>query len=453
MYSTSSTALASAARRSKVRYGIVALLFFVTAINYGDRSSMSMVGAPMSRELGLDSISLGYIFSAFSWAYVIAQVPGGWLLDRFGSRRVYFISIISWSILTFIQGFVGIFSNVFMIISALVLLRFLVGFAEAPSFPGNSRIVAAWFPGNERGTASAIFNSAQYFATVMFAPLMGWIIHTINWQSVFFVMGGAGIVASFIWLLVVHNPDKHPWINKAEFEYIEQGGGLVRIDAARQANNSKITGFRWGAVKQLFSSRMMVGVFIAQYCVNALTYFFISWFPVYLIQARHMSILKVGIVAAIPALCGFAGGILGGVISDGIKRMGFSLTLARKLPIICGMLLSTSMIAANYVNINPVVILVMAMAFFGKGMGALGWAVMSDIAPKEITGLSGGVFNMVGNMSGIVTPIVIGYIIRDTGSFNGALLFVGAHAVVAVVSYLVVVGPIKRLELQSVSEG
>jgi MFS transporter, ACS family, glucarate transporter len=447
MKSSTAAVAAVSARRSKVRYGIVALLFLVTAINYGDRATMSMVGAPMSKQLGLDSVSLGYIFSAFSWAYVIGQIPGGWLLDRFGSRRVYFWSIVTWSSLTLLQGFVSIFSNAFMIVSALVLLRFLVGFAEAPSFPGNSRIVAAWFPANERGTAAAIFNSAQYFATVMFAPLMGWIIHTINWQSVFFVMGVSGIAASFVWLLVIYDPDKHPSINHAEFEYIEQGGGLVRIDAARVANGQSAS-FRWDVIKQLFSSRMMVGVFIAQYCINALTYFFISWFPVYLIQARHMSILKVGIVAAIPALCGFAGGILGGLMSDGLQRLGFSLTVSRKLPIVLGMLLSTSIVVANYVNIDAVVIAVMALAFFGKGIGALGWAVMSDIAPKEITGLSGGVFNMIGNMSGIVTPIAIGYIVKDSGSFNGGLAFVAAHAVLAVISYLVIVGPIKRFELR-----
>ncbi|WP_026440658.1 MFS transporter [Acidocella facilis] len=443
----SSSVVTAALRRSKVRYGIVAMLFLVTAINYGDRASMSMVGAPMSKQLGIDPIGLGYIFSAFSWAYVVAQIPGGWLLDRFGSRRVYFWSIFSWSVVTALQGFVTIFSSTTEIIIMLVLLRCLVGLAEAPSFPGNSRIVAAWFPANERGTAAAIFNSAQYFATVMFAPLMGWLIHTINWQSVFFVMGGAGILASLLWLKVIHNPDAHPSINKAELEYIEQGGGLVRIDTVKPGA-ALAPGFRTEAVKQMFASRMMVSVFVAQYCINALTYFFISWFPVYLVQARHMSILKVGIVAAIPAICGFAGGVLGGVLSDALQRMGLSLSLSRKIPIIGGMLLSMSILAANYTNINAVVIAVMAIAFFGKGVGALGWAVMADIAPREITGLTGGVFNMIGNASGIVTPIVIGYIVKDTGSFNGALGFIAAHAFVAVLCFAVLAGPLKRFEIR-----
>lgn len=139
--------------------------------------------------------------------------PGGWLLDRFGSKRVYFWSIFIWSMFTLLQGFVDIFSG-FGIIVALFTLRFLVGLAEAPSFPGNNRIVAAWFPAQERGTAVAIFNSAQYFATVIFAPIMGWLTHEVGWSHVFFFMGGLGIIISFVWLKVIHEPNQHPGVNQ-----------------------------------------------------------------------------------------------------------------------------------------------------------------------------------------------------------------------------------------------
>jgi Sugar phosphate permease len=149
-------------KRTNARYWIVVMLFIVTSFNYGDRATISIAGSAMSKDIGLDSVGLGYIFSAFSWAYVIGQIPGGWLLDRFGSKRVYFWSIFLWSLFTLLQGFVDLFSG-FGIVVSLFLLRFMVGLAEAPSFPGNSRIVAAWFPAQERGTAVAIFNSAQYF--------------------------------------------------------------------------------------------------------------------------------------------------------------------------------------------------------------------------------------------------------------------------------------------------
>ena len=428
--SSLSQAASSVEKRTNARYWIVVMLFIVTSFNYGDRATLSIAGSEMAKDIGLDPVGMGYVFSAFSWAYVIGQIPGGWLLDRFGSKRVYFWSIFIWSMFTLLQGFVDIFSG-FGIIVALFTLRFLVGLAEAPSFPGNSRIVAAWFPAQERGTAVSIFNSAQYFATVIFAPIMG-------------------IVISFIWLKVIHEPNQHPGVNQKELEYIAAGGALINMD--QQNTKVKVPfSVKWGQIKQLLGSRMMIGVYIGQYCINALTYFFITWFPVYLVQARGMSILKAGFVASVPAVCGFIGGVLGGIISDWLMRRTGSLNIARKTPIVMGMLLSMVMVFCNYVNVEWIIIGFMALAFFGKGIGALGWAVMADTAPKEISGLSGGLFNMFGNISGIVTPIAIGYIVGTTGSFNGALIYVGVHALIAVLSYLVLVGDIKRIELKPVA--
>jgi MFS transporter, ACS family, glucarate transporter len=202
-----------------------------------------------------------------------------------------------------------------------------------------------------------------------------------------------------------------------------------------------------GYLKQLMQSRMMIGIYLGQFCINAITYFFITWFPIYLVQQRGMSILNAGIVASIPAICGFSGGVLGGVWSDFLIRRGRSLTSSRKIPIVAGMLLSMTMVLCNYVDAQWLVICVMALSFFGKGIGALGWAVMSDAAPREIAGLSCGLFNMFGNLSSITTPIIIGAIIQGTGSFNGALVFIVANAFVAILSYLFVAGDIKRLVL------
>ena len=321
----------------------------------------------------------------------------------------------------------------------------MLGVAELPSFPGNSRVVAAWFPRQERATASAIFNSAQYFATVIFAPLMGWITYEFGWPWVFGVMGGLGLILTAGWLKLVYSPVDHPMANRAEVDYIAAGGGLVNMD--QPATKDADGGAKWDYIRQMFANRMMVGVFIGQYCISAVTYFFITWFPIYLVQARGMSILKAGFVASLPAICGFLGGILGGVISDWMLRRGASLTTARKTPIVAGMLLSMAMIACNYTDLQWVVVAVMALAFFGKGVGALGWAVMSDAAPREVTGLAGGVFNMCGNLSAISTPIAIGFIIQTTGSFNGALIFVAANGLLAAVSYVVIVGEIKRMVL------
>ena len=424
------TSVPHALRATRVRYFVLALLFIATTINYADRASMSIAGSAIQKDFHIDAVSLGYIFSAFGWSYVVAQLPGGWLLDRFGSRRVYGFSIFLWSVFTLFQGAIGFLAGG-AAIAALFALRLLVGLAEAPSFPANSRIVAAWFPANERGTASAIFNSAQYAATVIFAPLMGWLVHAFGWHSVFLVMGVLGIVMAIAWRFFMKDPKDHPRINRAEIEYIEAGGGLVDLDRASQSTTKKQHGPDLRHVKQLLRSRMLMGIYLAQYCINALTYFFISWFPVYLVQARGMSILKAGFVASVPAICGFLGGILGGIISDALLRRGPSLSVARKVPIVFGMLLSMSMVICNYVDAQVIVVAVMGLAFFGKGLGALGWAVNSDTAPKEIAGLSGALMNTFGNLSSITTPIAVGYIVGHTGSFNGALVFVGLHGLVA----------------------
>jgi len=436
-------------KQTHIRYLILLMLFIVTTINYADRATISIAGAAIQEDLGIDAVSLGFIFSAFGWTYVLGQIPGGWLLDRFGSKRVYAASIFTWSLFTLLQSFVGHISFLSVVVS-LFILRLLVGLAEAPSFPGNARVVAAWFPARERGTASAIFNSAQYFGTVLFAPLMGWITYAFGWEYVFIVMGTVGMLFSLVWLKVIYNPTEHPRINEAELSYIEQNGGLVDMDQASKVagKDRQKNGPKWAYIKQLLTNRMLLGVYLAQYCINSITYFFLTWFPVYLVQERGMSILKAGFVASLPAICGFIGGILGGICSDYLLRRGNSLSLARKTPIVIGLTLSTTMIICNYVDTEWLVIAIMTLAFFGKGLGALGWAVVSDTSPKQISGLSGGIFNTFGNFAAITTPIVIGYIINSTGSFEWALVYVALNAIVAVFSYLVIVGPIKRVELK-----
>jgi MFS transporter, ACS family, glucarate transporter len=434
-------------KAGRVRWSILAILFIVTTINYADRATISIAGPELKKLLGLSSVQMGYIFSAFAWSYVVAQLPGGWLLDRYGSKITYFFSIFLWSLFTLMMGWVGFFTGA-SAVAFLFVLRLLIGVAEAPSFPGNSRITSSWFPTAERGLAAAIFNSAQYFATVLFAPLMGWLVHTYGWQSVFYVMGGIGMVMAVVWLKTIYGPKEHPRVTTAELAYVQQGGALIDLESGT-AHGSAVKRNTWATIKELLSSRMLLGIYIGQYCINTLTYFFLTWFPVYLVQERHMTILKAGFVAALPAVAGFLGGMLGGFISDRMIKRGFSVSVARKTPIVGGMLLAISMIGCNYVSADWLVVAIMSLAFFGKGIGALGWAVVSDTSPKEAGGLSGGLFNAFGNTAGITTPIVIGYILDATGSFAGALIFVGANAVVAIACYLFVVGNIKRVELKS----
>lgn len=431
-------------KRTNVRYLIILLIFVITTINYADRASFSIAGDAASRDLGLDSVELGYILSAFAWAYVLGQIPGGALLDKFGTRMVYTSAIMLWSVFTLLQGLAGLLAGS-AAFAVLFGMRMLVGLSESPSFPGNARIVANWFPTSERGTASAIFNSAQYFSLVVFAPFMGWLVHSFGWRSVFYVMGILGAIGAFIFWRFIRSPEDHPLANEAEVAFIREGGGITSLEAGPDTQRAA---FSWSNVRQVLSSRMLVGIFIGQYGINVLTYFFITWFPIYLVQERGMSILEAGFLAAVPALCGFAGGVLGGVISDYLLRRTGSATIARKAPLLIGMLLACSIIGCVYVDAEWLIITLMALSFFGKGVGSLGWAIVSDTSPKDFVGVTGGIFNTCGNVAGIVTPIVIGYLVGASGNFDSALVYVGAHCLLVIAAYFLIVGKIERLTLK-----
>jgi ACS family glucarate transporter-like MFS transporter len=426
------------------RYEVIALLFIMMIINQGDRATLSIAGASLSSEVGLNHAEMGWLFSAFAWAYMLLQLPGGLLIDRFGSVKVLGLAIIGWSVFTAAIGTVAMMP-IGLAFFAVFALRFLVGVAEAPCFPANSKIVSMWFPTAERGTATAIFNSSQYFAAVVFTPLLAWISTRWGWPWIFYVMGVAGIVTGLLFILRVKAPVDHHSVTEVEIEEITAGGANLQEQpasaGARQSWSESLA-----SARGLLGQRMFLGIYIAQFCITTLTFFFLTWFPVYLVQQRHMSILNAGLMAAVPAIFGFIGGIGGGMISDWLLRKGLSLTLARKLPIFIGMALSMTMILCNYVETDTLVLLFMALAFFGKGMGALGWAIIADVSPKRSAGMNGAIFNTFGSLAGIVTPVVIGYIVQATGSFNGALVYVALNAAGAFFCYLFVVGELRRPE-------
>jgi ACS family glucarate transporter-like MFS transporter len=439
------TAADSAPRNSHIRFWIIAVLFIVSSINYASRATLSFAAVPLGKEIQLSTVELGYIFSAFGWSYVIGQIPGGALLDRYGSRPIYLWSITLWAVFTLAQAFVSSLAFIPVFVS-LFALRFALGFAESPSFPANARIVANWFPNAERGTASAIFNASQYFSLVAFAPLMGWLAQDYGWRSVFLAMGLIGLVGAALFWAVVESPSRHKGISKSEYDYIEAGGALVNLDRPAAAPQP----IRWGIVGQLLANRMLLGIYLAQYCITALTYFYATWFPIYLVKARHMTLAHAGFAAAGPAIAGFVGGVLGGVVSDLLLKRGTPLSPARKVVIIAGLVISCAILFCNYTDSQFWIMLFMSIAFFGKGIAALGWAVMSDAAPREATGLSGSIFNLFGNAAGIFTPIGIGYILAATdNNWDMALIFVFAHSIVAMISYAFVTGQIKRVVLRT----
>ena len=431
-------------KRTNVRYVILTVLFVVTAINYIDRSIISLAVPTLKKELLIGSVLMGFVLSGFSWAYAAMQIPGGWLLDRFGSRKVYGIGLLAWSLFTLFQGFAGSFA-------VLLILRILLGLAEAPSFPANSRLTTMWFPQQERGRAVTIYNSAQYFGLAVFTPVMAWILTKFGWHAMFYVSGIAGVILTIIWFIVVRDPKDHPRVNQAEIDHIAHGGGLPHVK-----DREKVT---WAQFRFLLTNRQMVGIYIAQFALNTIVYFFLTWFPDYLVKDHHMSILKAGFMTSITYVAAFVGGIVGGYISDMLLKRGKSLGVARKTPIIIGFLLAGVILFANYTKSPTLVIVIMSIAVFAKGMAGLTWSLVGDMAPKNLIGFCGGIFNMAGNLAGIVIPILVGYILKATNSFNDVFTFIGVIMLIGALSYIFIVNRVERLDgpsaqgLQSNSQG
>ncbi|MFM0626742.1 MFS transporter [Paraburkholderia xenovorans] len=434
----------STGRRSKARFQILALLAVGTMINYLDRTVLGIAAPQLTKELGINAALMGLLFSVFSWSYVAAQIPGGLFLDRFGSKVTYFLSMTFWSLCTLAQGLVhGI--------GALFAFRLGLGVSEAPCFPTNSRVVATWFPQSERAMATGTYTVGEYIGLAFFSPFLFMLMGAFGWRSLFYVVGGVGLVFGVIWWMFYREPRDHPSANQAELDYIEAGGGLTHRKKDAEAAASKLvpakSGFEWRTIGRLLKHRQLTGICLGQFAGNSTLVFFLTWFPTYLATERHMAWLKIGFFAIMPFIAASIGVMFGGIFSDWLLRRGKSPNVARKLPIIAGLLLASTIILANYVESNVLVIAILSVAFFAQGMAALGWTLVSDIAPDGLLGVTGGIFNFAANLAGIVTPLVVGFIVAATGSFVGALVFIGAIALVGALSYIFIVGDIKRIVL------
>lgn len=430
-----------ALRRSKARYRILGLLAVGTMINYLDRTVLGIAAPQLTKELGINAALMGLLFSAFSWSYVVAQIPGGVFLDRFGSKLTYYLAMTFWSLCTLVQGFVGS-------VGALLACRLGLGVAESPCFPTNSRVVATWFPQQERAFATGTYTVGEYIGLAFFSPFLFALMGAYGWRSLFYVVGAAGILFGLVWWAFYREPHDHPGANRAELDYIEAGGGLAKHDAkATAGKDAGKSGFDWRMAGKLLRRRQLAGICLGQFAGNSTLVFFLTWFPTYLATERHMGWLKIGFFAIMPFIAASIGVMFGGTFSDWMLRRGFSANVARKLPIIAGLLLASCIILANFVQSNVAVIVILSVAFFAQGMAALGWTLVSDIAPAGMLGLTGGIFNLAANLAGIITPVVVGLIVGATGSFVWALAFIGAIALVGAASYIFVVGDIKRIEL------
>jgi ACS family D-galactonate transporter-like MFS transporter len=422
-------------RPTKVRYQVLLLIFVNVVINYMDRSNLAVAASAIGKEYEFSPVQMGLIFSAFSWTYLLFQIPGGILVKQVNPRLLYTVSLISWSLATVFQGFAKGFASLFG-------LRMLTGVFEAPAFPINNRVVSNWFPDQERASAIAVYTSGQFLGLAFLMPVLSGIqLHT-GWRGLFVVTGLIGVLWGLVWYIFYRDPLQHKKVNPAELDHIEKGGGLLHEQSA--AVEGRSGKFTWADLREVVSHRKLWGIYLGQFAVNGALWFFLTWFPKYLVDYRGLDFIKSGYWASVPYLAAFLGVLSSGFLSDYLIRKGVSPAKARKRPIILGLLLSVFIMGANYVASPGWIIFFMSLSFFGVGFASITWVFVSTLAPKHLIDVTGGVFNFIGQLSGIIVPVVIG-LLASGGNFAPALVFVGVLGLLGACSYLFLVGKVERV--------
>ncbi|AZH00262.1 TPA: MFS transporter [Proteus mirabilis] len=416
-------------KRTKVRFSIAILMTLAIAINYLDRTVMSAAAPTLSEELQISPEAMGWIMSAFFLSYALCQIPAGFIADRFGQRRTLAGAVLWWSMAT---AATALAKTPFSFIST----RILMGMGEAGAYPCNSGITAKWFPDRERGRITALFDSGSKFGTAFAMPLVVWIIAKWGWESAFIFCGALGFLWVIAWLKIYHDPEQHPKVSEAELKYIRDG-------QIKKEGIDNIQPMKW---YELFRYRnvqaMCMGFFLLDYAI----YFFITWFPAYLMMERGMSLEEMGFAAMLPPLCGIAGQWLGGFTTDYLFIKYNNINIARKVPIVGGMLVATSIAFSGLVESTSVMMFLLCLSYAALAFAASAiWSLPGDVAPRNMTSVLGGMQSAVSNCGGILGPIVTGYIIGATGSFMWALIVSGIACAVGALIYLVMLRDIKPI--------
>lgn len=446
----------SALRRAlapRRRHAALALLCMVLALGSAERSALSVASPALVAEPGFDTTVMGWLMAAFGWSYVLAHLPVGLVVTRYGVRRVTTLGLAGGALVSLGMAAAGAPWWAAQAAWIMLGLRLLLGVVQSPLGSISGVVLAQWFPAGERGVAGAVYTSIPYLSFAVLNPLMGWLTQQAGWRTMFVAMGVLGLGATALWWRGFILPAEDRRLSARERRLLQHGGAMWpgrRSDGqpGTSINPSGLIMARSTSqvLRVLFTHRMMVGTLTAQYTVNAITWFFVGWFPLYLVQDQGASVAQAAALSAIPALAGFAGGLLSGLVSDRILRRTGNLTLARKAPVYVGITVSVlATLACLLTHDLGTIVALMALAFFGKQVGTLGWTLVADLAPRNRLAFTGSVVNGVGNLSGVFTPLLIGWLVARTGNFDAALVAVALHGVVAVLAHLLITGPLQRM--------
>jgi len=406
---------------------IYALMFTLSTINYIDRSALSVAAAPLAREFQLDAVQLGYLFSSFLWLYVLCLVPMGLLVDRLGSRTVNALGIAIWSAATALTGLVGSFGG-------LLATRIIMGAGEATTYPAAGRVVREWVPQRERALFTTIFNSGAYFGPAIGALSLSWIAGMTGWRSTFFVCAAAGFVWLAAWLVWFRQPGEAGWLGVDERAMIlqERGEAAPAVDAqpGPPGTGMGITG--------LLRSRSMLGMMLTQGCAVYTQYLFLTWLPTYLQAARGISMVKSGWLTALPYLGAVVVTIVFGRISDSVLTTDTVRSGGRRTGVALAMLIASAILLTPFVSDVYVILSLIMVALSGVATTVgLNIALLSDMlrSPGD-AGRATGLLIVGGNIFGILAPVVTGYVVSATGSFDYAFVVAGGLLVCGSLSAL-----------------
>jgi MFS family permease len=406
------------------RRGWIALfLFCLSMINYMDRIALSIAARPIASEFKLTAVGMGYLFSSFIWSYALFLLPMGFLIDRFGTKRMAAIGIFVWSAATALTGAATSFMG-------LIAARLVMGAGESTSNPVGAKVIRQWIPASERGVVTSMFNSGSYAGPAVCSVMLGSLVALFGWRVSFVIAGTVGFVWLAAWLIFFDAPEKARWLKSEEREKI------VREREAKPANANDTTTETTGLLTLMRSSTLW-GLAITQGCNVYTQYLFLTWLPSYLQSTRHLSIAHTGLFSAVPYAASVVLCIAAGRLSDRyLKKSGVG-TGRRRNAVALAMLTGALILAVPFTSNLLVLLLVFSITLAGiASTTSLNFALLNDLLPSSRDVAKAMAFVVVGGqIFGMIAPIATGYVIEATGSYDwafgiaGLLLMVGATVV------------------------
>ena len=411
------------ARLKRIQWVALTLLVLAGFVNYLDRSTLAIANQTISQELSFTPTEMGLLLSVFSWAYAVAQLPIGGILDRFGARLTLGLGICLWSIA---QGMLGLLSS----LNHMILARIGLGIGEAPQFPAGAKVVSEWFNIKERGLPSGIFNMASSLGPAIAQPILAALLLGLGWRAMFIAMGVMGVGVAIVWYAVYRNRDEVS-LTAQEQHYLDEG-------MAKGDSTGRMTFAEW---RGLFKLRVTWGIVFGYVGIIYMLSLYLTWLPAYLERTHHLSLASAGWVASIPFLAGAAGVISGGLLVDRVIRGGASVSRSRKWPI-CGGLIGAGLftvLGAYAQGVVPVMALFSAALFCLNVAVAGTWSLVSVAVPSRMVASLASIQNFGGYFGGAFAPVVTGMVVQQTGSFTLALVIAALIALLGAASYFFVV--------------